>query len=244
MQSPPPVPQHADENKVLAALGDLPYFRSQLERVSLAQGETIYEPDEEIKYVYFPETAVFSMLATMEDGSTVEVGPVGDEGMVGLNIFFGANLSTTRVIVHVAGSAMRLKADVLRQELQAERNAISRLLLRYTRMLLAMTSQTSACNKLHALKGQLARWLLMMHDYVQTDELLLTHELMALTLGVRRAGVTEAAGDLKDSGLIDYRRGHIHILDRQGLKALTCECYEVIKDEYDKLYADLSRLAT
>ena len=243
MQSPP-VPQHADENKILAALGDVPHFCSQLERVSLTQGETIYELGDKIEYVYFPETAVFSMLATMEDGSTVEVGPVGDEGMVGLNIFFGANLSATRVIVHAAGSAMRLKANVLRQELQAERSAISRLLLRYTRMLLAMTSQTSACNKLHPLKKQLARWLLTMQDYMRADELLLTHELMALTLGVRRAGVTEAAGDLKDSGLIEYQRGHIYILDRQGIQAVSCECYEVIKDEYDQLYADLHRLAT
>ncbi len=240
----PPVPQHAGENKILAALGDLPYFCSQLERVSLTQGEAIYEPDDETEYVYFPETAVFSMLATMKDGSTVEVGPVGDEGMVGLNIFFGANLSSTRVIVHVAGSAMRLKANVLRQEIQAERSAMPRLLLRYTRMLLSMTSQTSACNKLHTLKRQLARWLLTMQDYMRTDELLLTHELMALTLGVRRAGVTEAAGDLKDSGLIEYQRGHIHILDRQGLQAITCECYEVIKDEYDQLYADLPKLTT
>ncbi len=240
----PPVPQRADENKILSALGDLPHFCSQLERVSLTQGEAIYEPDEETEYVYFPETAVFSMLAMMKDGSTVEVGPVGDEGMVGLNIFFGANLSSTRVIVHVAGSAMRLKANVLRQEIQAERSAMPRLLLRYTRMLLSMTSQTSACNKLHTLKRQLARWLLTMQDYMRTDELLLTHELMALTLGVRRAGVTEAAGDLKDSGLIEYQRGHIHILDRQGLQAITCECYEVIKDEYDQLYADLPKLTT
>ena len=240
----PPVPQHADENKVLAALGDLPSFCSQLERVSLTQGEAIYEPGEKINHVYFPETAVFSMLAMMEDGSTVEVGPVGDEGMVGLSIFFGANLSATRVLVHVAGSAMRLKADVLRQELQTERSAIPRLLLRYTRMLLAMTGQTSACNKLHPLKRQLARWLLTMQDYIRTDELLLTHELMALTLGVRRAGVTEAAGDLKDSGLIDYQRGHIYILDRQGIQAISCECYEVIKDEYDQLYADLPKLTT
>lgn len=241
---PPPVPQHAAENKVLAALGDSPHICSQLERVSLTQGDAVYERDQKIKYVYFPETAVFSMLAAMEDGSTVEVGPVGNEGMVGLNILFGANLSPTRVIVHVAGSAMRLKANVLRQELQSERSAISRLLLRYTRMLLAMTSQTSACHKLHPLKRQLARWLLTMQDYMLTDELLLTHELMALTLGVRRAGVTEAAGDLKDAGLIEYRRGQIHILDRQGLRVISCECYEAIKSEYDQLYEDLPRLKT
>jgi CRP-like cAMP-binding protein len=231
------------ENKILAAIDRPEYqqFFSQLEHVSLSQGEVIYEPDTQIEYVYFPETAVFSMLVTMEDGSTAEVGPVGDEGLVGLNIFFEADTSPTRVIVHVAGSAMRVRADVLRRELRSGKSAMPRLLLRYAQMLLAMTAQGSACNKLHSLEQQLARWLLMMHDYVG-GELLLTHDLIALTLGVRRAGVTEAALALKDTELIDYQRGRIRILDREAMQARACECYEVIKEEYDRLYADLPGL--
>ncbi len=242
----PRAPEHAAENKVLAALGNLgsETLLSQLERVSLPQGEVIYEPDAQIEYVYFPETAVCSMLSSMEDGSTVELGPVGDEGMVGLSVFFGENISANRVVVHVAGSAMRLRSDVLRKELDADQNAMPRLLRRYTQMLLTMTGQSAACYKLHTLEQQLARWLLTMHDYVGTDELRLTHELIALTLGVRRAGVTEAAGDLRDAGIINYQRGHIQILDRQGMNARACECYQVIKDEYDRLYADLSKIIT
>ena len=242
MLSPSP-PHRSSENKILAAPGNL-VSSDSLERVSLAQGEVIYEADAPIGHVYFPETAVFSMLAVMEDGATVEVGPVGDEGMAGLSVFFGAPSSPTRVIVHVAGSAMRLKADVFRDELRAEASALPRLLLRYTQMLLAMTCQSGACYKLHQLGQQLARWLLMMHDYVGKNDLLLTQDLMSLTLGVRRAGITEAAVDFKRKGLIDYSRGHIQILDRQGLEARACECYQVIKDEYELLYTALSRPTT
>lgn len=233
------------ENKILAAIhsADYQHFLSQLERVSLTQGDCIYEADLPIDYVYFPETAIFSMLTLMKDGSTIEVGPVGDEGMVGLRIFLGADTSLDRVIVHVAGSAIRLKADVLRKELRSEGSLMPSLLLRYTQMLLAMTGQSGACYKLHTLEQNLARWLLMMHDYIGGDDLQLTHDLIALTLGVRRPGVTEAALGLKNSGIIDYHRGHIQILDREGLKAKACECYQEIKDEYDLLYADLSKLS-
>ncbi len=240
----PPQPARSTENKILAALNDpkAQGFFPQLEHVSLTKGEVIYEPNDEIEYVYFPETAVFSMLTTMEVGDTVEVGPVGDEGMVGLSIYFGESVSPTRVIVHVAGSAMRLRADALRKELYVERSAMPRLLLRYTQMLLAMTGQALACNKLHSLEQQLARWLLLMSDYVG-DELRLTHELIALTLGVRRASVTVAANEFKTAGAIDYQRGHIQIADRQGLEAIACECYPAIKDEYDRLYADLAKLS-
>ena len=233
------------ENKILAALNstDCQHFLSELERVSLTQGEAIYEADTPIDYVYFPETAVFSMLTTMEDGLTVEVGPVGDEGMVGLRIFLGADTSLDRVIVHVAGTAMRLRADSLRRDLHSERSPIPSLLLRYTQMLLAMTGQSGACYKLHSVEENLARWLLMMHDYVGEDSLRLTHDLIALTLGVRRAGITEAALGLRNSGVMNYHRGQIQILDRQGLKAKACECYQEIKDEYDLLYADLSNFS-
>jgi Crp-like helix-turn-helix domain len=175
----------------------------------------------------------------MENGDTVEVGPVGDEGLVGLRIFLGAETSPDRVIVHVAGSAMRLKASLLKEVLSAGQSAMPEKLLRYTQMLLAMTGRSGACYKLHKLEQQLARWLLTMSDYVG-DELWLTHDLMALTLGVRRAGVTEAANDLRNEGVIAYQRGHIQIVDRKGLEARACECYHAIKDEYDKLYADLA----
>ena len=181
------------------------------------------------------------MLASMEDGDTVEVGPVGDEGLVGLNVFFGAGTSPTLVLVHVAGTALRLRAHLLGEELRTVKSQMPRLLLRYTQMLLAMTGQSSACNKLHTLDKQLARWLLLMHDYAG-DELLLTHELISQTLGVRRAGITGSSLEFKDAGLIEYTRGHIRLIDRHGLEARACECYRVIKDEYDRLYADLRLL--
>jgi CRP-like cAMP-binding protein len=233
---------HFTENQILAALNKSEYqpFFSQLEQVSLELGDLIYEANARIDHVYFPQTAVFSMLATMEDGRTVEVGPVGHEGLAGLRIALGANTTPDQVIVHMAGKAMRLKATGLKAELLTDRTALSQNLTRYTRMLLAMTGRTGACNKLHSLEQQLARWLLTMNDYVG-DQLELTHDLMALTLGVRRAGVSVAANNFRSFGAIDYRRSHIQMVDRKALEAIACECYKVIKGEYDRLYADLSR---
>jgi CRP-like cAMP-binding protein len=236
-----PATSNPAQNRILSALDAADYrdFLSQMERVTLSRGEVVYEPGDRIDYVYFPETAVFSMLCTMENGDTAEVGPIGREGLVGLSIFFGAEVTPTQLVVHVAGTALRANAELLKQELRSGRNALPDRLFRYTQMLLAMTGQSSACNKLHSLGQQLVKWLLMMHDYVG-DELLLTHDLIALTLGVRRAGVSEAALALKDEGLIDYTRGHIQILNRQGLEARACECYEVIREEYERLYRDLA----
>jgi CRP-like cAMP-binding protein len=238
----PPVNSHSSENQILAALDkkDYQHLFTQLERFTLHQGTIVYEADSPINYVYFPETAVFSMLATMEDGRTVEVGPVGNEGLVGLRVFLGAETTPDRVIVHVAGDTMRLRASALKAELGNGKRTLSRNLRRYTGMLLAMTGRSSACNKLHTLEQQLARWLLTMSDYVG-DDLRLTHDLIALTLGVRRAGVTEAANNLRNNRLIHYRRSHIQVLDRQQLQAVTCECYQIIKKEYDALYADLRK---
>ena len=234
-------PSHSTQNHILASLDktDHQHLFSRFERVSLSLGELVYDANDFINYVYFPETAVFSMLATMEDGRTVEVGPVGKEGLVGLRIALGAETTLDRVIIHIAGNALRLKASVLKAELAAGRTALLHNILRYTRMLLAMTGRTSACNKLHSVEQQLARWLLMMNDYVG-DELRLTHDLMALTLGVRRAGITIAASSFREIGAIDYRRGNIHVVDRKALEAVACECYQVIKQEYDELYANLS----
>jgi CRP-like cAMP-binding protein len=238
---PAPLTARSNRNKILAALTGPDYENlfSQLESVSLSQGEVIYEAESPINYVYFPETAVFSMLSTMEDGRTVEVGPVGHEGLVGLRIFLGGATSLDQVIVHVAGDAMRLRASLLKAAVSA-RGAMADKLVRYTQMLLAMTARSGACNKLHSTEQQLARWLLTMSDYVG-EELALTHELIALTLGVRRAGVSEAANGFRNEGVIDYRRGHIQIVDRRGLEAIACECYPVVKKEYDLLYADLSQ---
>lgn len=240
--TPPAQHSHSTGNQILAGLdkSDYQHLFSLLEPVSLSIGELAYEAGSVINYVYFPETAVFSMLATMEDGRSIEVGPVGREGLVGLRIALGAETTTDRVIVHIAGNALRLRANVLKAELDAGRKTLFRNLIRYTQMLLAMTGRTAACNKLHGLEQQLARWLLTMNDYVG-DELRLTHELMALTLGVRRAGITTAANSFRQVGAIDYRRGYIHVVDREGLEAIACECYPVIKKEYDDLYADLSK---
>ena len=243
MNPPPPQPFSSSENRILAALKatDYQHFLSRLEQVTFSQGEVVYEPGDHIDYVYFPETAVFSMLCMMENGDTAEVGPVGHEGLVGLNIFFGANISPTQLVVHIAGTVQRIDAELFRQELRIERSIMPHLLFRYTQMLLAMTGQSSACNKLHSLEQQLAKWLLMMHDYVG-DELLLTHELISLTLGVRRAGISTSSLRFKTEGLIDYHRGHIQIINRQGLETKACECYKVIKKDYDRLYIDLAKI--
>ncbi|HEU4507199.1 MAG TPA: Crp/Fnr family transcriptional regulator [Pyrinomonadaceae bacterium] len=233
---------HPTENQILATLDktEYQYLFSELEPVSLIRGDVIYHADTPIDYVYFPGTAVFSILATMEDGRTVEVGPVGREGVVGLRVFLGSDTMSDRVLVHVAGTAMRLKASVLKAELKSSQTALPQKLIRYTLMLLTMTGRTGACNKLHSLQQQLARWLLTMNDYVHGD-LPLTHELIALTLGVRRAGVTETASALKSGGLINYQRGDIRIVDEQALEAVACECYRFIKEEYQQLYTDLAR---
>jgi CRP-like cAMP-binding protein len=229
-------------NKILETLNESSYqtLFSQLEPVSLAQGEVIYEAESLIDYVYFPETSVFSMLCTMEDGRTVEVGPVGHEGVVGLRIFLGADISLDHVIVHVAGDAQRLRASLFKEAFTAESGALVAKLTRYTQMLLAMSARSTGCNKLHSNEQQLARWLLTMRDYTG-NELALTHELIALTLGVRRAGVTEAANGFRSLGVIDYRRGHIKVVDPRGLEALACECYAAVKKEFDALYAELAR---
>ena len=241
MNSPSP-PSFSTQSQILAALDKTAYryLFSHLERVSFPLGALVYEADDRIEDVYFPETAVFSMLATMEDGRSVEVGPVGREGLVGLGVALGGETTTDRVVVHMAGNALRLKASVLRSELGEGRTELLQKVISYTRMLLAMTGRMSACNKLHSLEQQLARWLLTMNDYTGA-ELRLTHELMALTLGVRRAGVSVTANNLRVGGMIAYRRGYIQILDRKNLEEVACECYQFIKEEYDNLYAALSR---
>ena len=223
-------------NRLLAALPDAEYQRliPHLEHVSLSLKQVLYEVGEPIEYVYFPHQSIVSALSTMEDGSMVEVGLVGNDGIVGIPAALGDNITATTAMVQVPDSAMRMKASLLKSEFQRG-GSLQSLLLRYMQAQHAFVSQNAACNRLHYLEGRLARWLLLVCDRVESNELPLTHEFMSQMLGVRRAGVTEAANMLQQSGLIRYTRGKITILNRQELEATSCECYEIIKGEYARL---------
>ena len=224
------------KNRLLAALPREEYerIRPHLGRVSFKLGEVVYESGGQMKHIFFPTNAIISLLYLMENGSSAEMGMVGKEGLVGVALFMGGNTMPNRAVVQSAGGAVRLKAEVLREEF-ARGGAFQRLLLRYTQALLTQMSQTAVCNRLHTIEQQLCRWLLLSHDRIDSDELIMTQELIANTLGVRREGVTAAAGRLQEQGLISYVRGRIQILDRGGLEAVVCECYKVVKDEYDRL---------
>jgi CRP-like cAMP-binding protein len=226
------------KNNLLTALVNREYqhLLPQLERVGLSLAEVIHEAESQVQYVYFPETAVVSLLSTLENGATTEVGLIGREGMVGLSIFLGGTITHDQAVVQVAGTALRMRASALREELRLG-SPLQMLLLRYTRAFLLLITQSVACGQHHTIDQRLARWLLMMHDYVGSNELQLTHELIAAMMGVRRAGVMGGAGKLKDAGLIKSTRGRITILDRQGLEAGTCECYKIIREEFDRLHA-------
>jgi CRP-like cAMP-binding protein len=223
-------------NRLLAALPDAEYQRliPHLEHVSLSLKQVLYEVGEPIEYVYFPHQSIVSALSTMEDGSMVEVGLVGNDGIVGIPAALGDNITATTAMVQVPDSAMRMKASLLKSEFQRG-GSLQSLLLRYVQAQHAFVSQNAACNRLHYLEGRLARWLLLVCDRVKSNELPLTHEFMSQMLGVRRAGVTEAANMLQQSGLIRYTRGKITILNREELEATSCECYEIIKGEYARL---------
>jgi CRP-like cAMP-binding protein len=205
-----------------------------LEPVSFALGEVIYESGGRQSYIYFPTTAIISLLYLMENGSSAEMGVAGKEGLVGIALFMGGDSVPNRAVVQSAGDALRMKTKVLQNEF-ARGGTFQRLLLRYTQALMTQMSQTAVCNRLHTVEQQLCRWLLLSRDRLDTDELVMTQELIANMLGVRREGVTHAAGRLQESGLISYVRGRITILDRQGLEAAVCECYRVVKDEYERL---------
>jgi CRP-like cAMP-binding protein len=223
------------ENRILAALADgereglFPY----LEPVSLQAGEILFAPGDRVRQLYFPINSVVSMLASMEDGTTVEAGVVGNEGIVGLSTILGAEVSTVQGLVQVAGDALRIPAAALMAEFKRG-GQLQSLILRHTHTLFTMVSQTAACNRLHTVEERLARWLLTMRDRVESDEYLLTQEFIARMLGTRRSGVTVAAGILQQAGLINYRRGRINILDREGLEEVSCECYRSVKEEYDR----------
>jgi len=206
-----------------------------LEPVSLPLGKVIYESGVELKHVYFPTSGcIVSMLYVMEDGSSAEIAVVGDEGVVGIALFMGGDTTPSRALVQSAGQGLRLEAKALQQEF-ARHTGLQVLLLRYTQALITQMSQTAVCNRHHSLEQQLCRWLLLSQDRLPTNQLTMTQELIANMLGVRREGVTAAAGRLQTAGLIRYSRGRITIVDRTGLEALVCECYAVVKKEYARL---------
>lgn len=206
-----------------------------LKRVTLQRGDRLHEPGETIYHIYFPLDCVLSITITMRDGTTAETGLVGMREAIGLNAFMGGKETTqTTYIVQIAGSAMKIDAQILLQEFDRNKD-LRDVMLRYTQAFIAQISQTTACNSLHKIEQRLARWLLEVHDRVEGDELGRTQEFMADMLGVRRAGVTQTAQKLQESGLIHYNRGHIQILNRSGLEAFACECFQTVKDEYDCL---------
>jgi len=224
------------ENRLLAALPPDEYqrLRPHLRPVSFSLGEVVYEFGGQLDYVFFPTTSIVSLLYTMENGSSAEMGLTGNDGVVGIALFMGGGTMPNRAVVQSAGDALRMKAKVLQDEF-ARGGKFQQLLLRYTQALITQISQTAVCNRLHSVEEQLCRWLLLSHDRVQADELIMTQELIADMLGVRREGVTVAAGHLQDLGAISYVRGRIQILDREKLEETVCECYRVVRDEFARL---------
>jgi CRP-like cAMP-binding protein len=232
------LPQACDaaRNLLLCALppAEFGLLLPHLQPVTFALGQVVYEPGERIEYCYFPTDSVVSLLYTMQDGTTAEMGLVGNEGVLGVALFLGGESTCSRAIVPVAGMALRLAAKILQEEFTHFR-PLQLLLLRYTQTLLTQISQTAVCNRLHSVEQRLCRWLLLCHDRKNRSDLFMTQELIANMLGGRRESVTVAAGHLQDAGLIHYCRGHIRILDRVGLEAAACECYRIVEDESDRL---------
>lgn len=241
-----PVPenkQNPRKNQLLAVLPEEEYIRitPHLEPVSLPLGKVLYESGGLLDWVYFPTDAIVSLLYVMEDGASAEIAVVGNEGLVGIALFMGGLTMPNRAVVQSAGQAYRLKGNVLNQEFNRS-GEFQHLLLRYTLALLTQMGQTAVCNRHHTVDQQLCRWLLLSLDRLPSNELGMTQELIANMLGVRREGVTEAAGKLQKAGLIHYSRGRITVLDRPGLEARVCECYKVVKDEFSRLLPDVRKL--
>lgn len=224
------------KNRILAALPSNEYKRllPHLKSVTLEYKQILYEPHKTIRYAYFPEDSIISMVTTLIDKTVVEVGLVGSEGMICVATFLGANSSPHQGIVQGQGSAMRMKASVLHDEFKRG-GRLQDLLLRYTQSHLVMIAQTAVCNRLHVLEARLSRWLLLIHDRVDGDQFLLTQDIISIMLGAQRTGVTDAASTLQKKGIISYSRGRIEILDRQKLEETACECYWIVKEEYDRL---------
>ena len=238
MASPPHAP-NPRQNHLLAVLPEPEAERlfPHLEPVPLLLGKALYESGERLNHVYFPTTAIVSLLYVMENGASAEIAVVGNEGIVGIALFMGGETMPNRAVVQSAGHGYRLKGHLLTQEFDRS-GVLQHLLLRYTLALLTQMAQTAVCNRHHTVDQQLCRWLLLSLDRLPANELSMTQELIANMLGVRREGVTEAAGKLQKAGLINYNRGHITVLDRPGLEARVCECYEVVNKEFRRLLPD------
>ena len=229
-------------NHLLAALPEATFQALQpfLERVALPLGMVVYESGAAQGFVYFPASSIVSLLYVLEDGASAEIAVTGNEGLVGIALFMGGETTPSRAVVQSAGDGYRLRASVLKREFEAG-GELQHLLLRYTQALITQMAQTAVCNRHHSVDQQLCRWLLLSLDRLPGNELVMTQELIANMLGVRREGVTEAAGRLQSAGLIHYRRGRIEVLDRRQLEARVCECYAVVRKEYDRLLPEASR---
>jgi CRP-like cAMP-binding protein len=229
-----------NQNHLLAALLDVEYARlaPHLEPIPMLLGDVLYESGGKLQHVYFPTTSIISLHYVLEDGGSSEIAGVGNEGMLGISLFMGGNSTPSRAVVQTGGHGYRLKSHILMEEFNRA-GTVMRLLLRYTQALITQMSQTAVCNRHHSVEQQLCRWLLLTLDRMSTNELTMTQELIANMLGVRREGVTEAAGKLQSSGFIRYRRGHITVLDRAGLESNVCECYSVVKKEFARLMSDV-----
>jgi len=238
-------PHSPNQNHLLAALPTAEFERiaPHLELVAMPLGEVLYESGGQLQHVYFPTTAIVSLHYVTESGASSEIAGVGNEGVLGISLFMGGNTTPSRAIVQTAGYGYRLKAQLLMQEFNRaggrRAGVMQHLLLRYTQALMTQISQTAVCNRHHSVEQQLCRWLLLTLDRLPSSDLTMTQELIASMLGVRREGITEAAGHLQQVGCIRYRRGHISVLDRLGLESRVCECYAVVKKEHDRLLCDV-----
>ncbi|MDR3411999.1 MAG: Crp/Fnr family transcriptional regulator [Formivibrio sp.] len=234
-----PPPHSPNQNHLLAALptAEFESIAAHLELVPLALGEMLYEPGGQLQHAYFPTTSIVSLHYVMESGASAETAGVGNEGVVGISLFMGGDTTSSSAVVQTAGQAYRLDRHLLMQEFNRA-GSLQRLLLRYTQALLTQMAQTAVCNRHHSVEQQLCRWLLLTLDRLPSNELVMTQELVASMLGVRREGITEAAGNLQRAGYISYRRGHIAVLDRSGLENRACECYAVVKTELNRLLSD------
>lgn len=224
------------QNRILSALPHDEYERMlpHLVHVEMTKGKVLFEPDEHISYVYFPYSGTVSISAVLQNGSEVEVGVVGREGMVGLPRLLGTDTAPLKALVQLEGDGVKMKAEAFNAE-TVRCGELYQLLLRYTQAFFVSAAMTAACNRLHKIDERLARWMLTCEDRAQSNELRMTQEFLAIMLGTRRAGVTEAAGRLQAEGLIEYKRGVIHIINRRGLEKSSCECYDIVRKEFDRL---------
>jgi CRP-like cAMP-binding protein len=229
-----------NQNHLLAALLDAEFERlsPHLELVPMLLGDVLYESGGKLQHVYFPTTSIVSLHYVLENGGSSEIAGVGNEGLLGISLFMGGDTTPSHAVVQTSGHAYRLQSQILVDEFNRA-GPVLRLLLRYTQALITQMSQTAVCNRHHTVQQQLCRWLLLTLDRLPSNELTMTQELIANMLGVRREGVTEAAGKLQSCGFISYRRGHITVLDRAGLESDVCECYDVVKKEFARLLSDV-----